>query len=335
MISIHGLTKRFGDFQALAGVELDVPEGTVQGLLGPNGAGKTTTVRVLTTLLAPDSGDVRVAGHSVQTDGHLVRRSLGVSGQYAAVDEKLSGFENLTMVGELYGMRRSDAKARARELLRDFRLDGVSDSQQAGSYSGGMKRRLDLAGAIVARPPVVILDEPTTGLDPRGRRDTWDAIESLATAGTTVLLTTQYLEEADQLADSIAVIDSGAIIAEGTATELKAQAGGAWIDIVLAPGADLGAALAAARRTADDALLDERSRRLTARATGGSDAFRTVLSALADARVEVAEAALRQPTLDEVFLRLTGSPAESLDAADETADADDSAHDPTGEVVSA
>ncbi|ACZ21842.1 daunorubicin resistance ABC transporter ATP-binding subunit [Sanguibacter keddieii DSM 10542] len=322
MISIHGLTKRFGDFQALAGVELEVPEGSVQGLLGPNGAGKTTTVRVLTTLLEPDAGEVTVAGHSVRTAGHLVRRNLGVSGQYAAVDDKLSGFENLTMVGELYGMRRSQAKARARELLRDFRLDDVADSKQAGSYSGGMKRRLDLAGAIVARPPVVILDEPTTGLDPRGRRDTWDAIESLATSGTTVLLTTQYLEEADQLADKIAVIDAGAIIAEGTATELKAQAGGAWIDIVIAPGSDGAAALAAARRTAQDAMLDERSRRLTARATGGSDAFRAVLHALADAQVDVAEAALRQPTLDEVFLRLTGSTATEAGA-----EADSEAHD--------
>jgi len=309
VISIHGLTKRFGDFQALAGVDLEVPEGSVQGLLGPNGAGKTTTVRVLTTLLEPDSGDVRVAGHDVRAQGDLVRRSLGVSGQYAAVDDKLSGFENLTMVGELYGMRRSQAKARARELLRDFRLDDVPDAKRAGSYSGGMKRRLDLAGAIVARPPVVVLDEPTTGLDPRGRRDTWDAIESLATAGTTVLLTTQYLEEADQLADSIAVIDAGAIIAEGTATELKARAGGAWIDIVLAPGADGVVALETARRTAQDAQLDERARRLTARATGGPDAFRTVLGALVDGGVDVAEAALRQPTLDEVFLRLTGSPA--------------------------
>lgn len=322
MISIHGLTKRFGDFQALAGVELEVPEGSVQGLLGPNGAGKTTTVRVLTTLLEPDAGEVTVAGHSVRTAGHLVRRNLGVSGQYAAVDDKLSGFENLTMVGELYGMRRSQAKARARELLRDFRLDDVADSKQAGSYSGGMKRRLDLAGAIVARPPVVILDEPTTGLDPRGRRDTWDAIESLATSGTTVLLTTQYLEEADQLADKIAVIDAGAIIAEGTATELKAQAGGAWIDIVIAPGSDGAAALAAARRTAQDAMLDDRSRRLTARATGGSDAFRAVLHALADAQVDVAEAALRQPTLDEVFLRLTGSTATEAGA-----EADAGAHD--------
>ncbi|PWD49743.1 daunorubicin/doxorubicin resistance ABC transporter ATP-binding protein DrrA [Serinibacter arcticus] len=333
MITIDGLTKRFGDFQALAGVDLTVPEGSVQGLLGPNGAGKTTTVRVLTTLLEPDEGKVLVAGHDVRTQGHEVRRNLGVSGQYAAVDDKLSGYENLTMVGELYGMRRRDARARARELLRDFRLDDVSDSKRAGTYSGGMRRRLDLAGAIVARPPVVILDEPTTGLDPRGRRDTWDAIESLATAGTTVLLTTQYLEEADQLADSIAVIDAGRIIAEGTATELKARAGGAWIDVVLSPGADGERALAAARRIARSARLDERARRITARASGGPEAFRLLLAALADDGVDVAEAALRQPTLDEVFLRLTGSPASENEASDEEAADDGTAGENREEVV--
>ena len=297
MISIRGVRKRFGDHQALDGVDLEVPTGTVQGLLGPNGAGKTTTVRVLTTLLVPDAGEAVVAGHSAITAGHEVRRNLGVSGQYATVDEKLTGFENLTMVGELYGMRRREAKARARELLRDFRLDDVADGKLAGTYSGGMRRRLDLAGAIVARPPVVILDEPTTGLDPRGRRDTWDAIESLASGGTTVLLTTQYLEEADQLADSIAVIDAGRIIAEGTATELKAQAGGGRIDIVLAPHAD----------------LDERSRRLSGPAPAGSETLQAMLQELGRAGVPVAEAALRQPTLDEVFLRLTGTPATTDD----------------------
>ncbi|QCR19551.1 ATP-binding cassette domain-containing protein [Agrococcus sp. SGAir0287] len=323
MISIQGIRKRFGDHQALDGVDLEVPEGSVQGLLGPNGAGKTTTVRVLTTLLDPDEGEAIVAGHSALTQGHEVRRRLGVSGQYAAVDEKLTGFENLTMVGELYGMRRREAKARARELLRDFRLDDVGDTRHAGQYSGGMRRRLDLAGAIVARPPVVILDEPTTGLDPRGRRDTWDAIESLASGGTTVLLTTQYLEEADQLADSIAVIDAGRIIAEGTATELKAQAGGARIDVVLAPGADAAAALAAVRSTGHDAELDERARRLTGAAADGSDGLVSVLHALERADVAVSEAALRQPTLDEVFLRITGQPAtgEPADERDTSTDA--------------
>lgn len=317
MISVHGLTKRLGTTQALAGVELEVAEAKVQGLLGPNGAGKTTTVRVLTTLLDPDQGEVSVAGHSVRTEGHLVRSNLGVSGQYAAVDDKLSGDENLTLVGQLYGMPRREARARSRELLREFGLDGLSDKQLAGTYSGGMRRRLDLAGAIVARPPVVVLDEPTTGLDPRGRRDAWDAIESLATAGTTVLLTTQYLEEADRLADSIAVIDAGRIIAEGTATQLKAEAGGAWIDVVLSPAADGLAGLAAVRGVSRDAALDERARRITARAHDGASGLVTVLGALAAVSVPVAEAALRQPTLDEVFLRLTGSPASSaLEGAD-------------------
>ncbi|GMA31336.1 ABC transporter ATP-binding protein [Litorihabitans aurantiacus] len=323
MIAIRGLTKSFGDFQALAGIDLDVPEGTVQGLLGPNGAGKTTTVRVLTTLLEPDAGEVRVAGHDVRTAGDAVRRNLGVSGQYAAVDDKLTGFENLTMVGELYGMPRRGAKARARELLRDFRLEDVADSRRAGDYSGGMKRRLDLAGAIVARPPVVILDEPTTGLDPRGRRDTWDAVEQLASAGTTVLLTTQYLEEADQLADQIAVIDAGAVIAEGTATELKARAGGAWVDVVLAPGVDGAAALVAARRVVPEAAFDERARRLTAPATDGSAELRALLGALEAAGTAVAEAALRQPTLDEVFLQLTGSPTGGTGSVPDEGDEDD------------
>lgn len=310
MISVRGITKRFGTHQALDGVELEVPEGTVQGLLGPNGAGKTTTVRVLTTLLQPDSGDAFVAGRSVLTEGHAVRQRLGVSGQYAAVDEKLTGFENLTMVGELYGMRRKDAKARARELLREFRLDDVPDDKRAGTYSGGMRRRLDLAGAIVARPPVVILDEPTTGLDPRGRRDTWDAIESLASGGTTVLLTTQYLEEADQLADSIAVIDGGRIIAEGTAAQLKAQTGGARLDIVLAPGSDIDLAVDAVRRVGHEPAIDRRVGRLTVGAGGGSSDLLDVVGALRAVGLETSEAALRQPTLDEVFLQLTGTTAD-------------------------
>lgn len=319
MISIQGIRKRFGDHQALDGVELEVPAGTVQGLLGPNGAGKTTTVRVLSTLLEPDEGDAIVAGRSVRREGHAVRERLGLSGQYAAVDERLTGFENLTMVGELYGMRRRDAKARARELLREFRLDDVAEGKRAGAYSGGMRRRLDLAGAIVARPPVVILDEPTTGLDPRGRRDTWDAVAALTRGGTTVLLTTQYLEEADQLADSIAVIDAGRIIAEGTATSLKAQAGGARLDIVLAEGADATAALGAVRAIAPDATIDERGSRLLASAADGSAGLRAALDRLDIEGVEVVEAAVRQPTLDDVFLRLTGSDAQQLPTADDAA----------------
>ncbi|WP_053351679.1 ATP-binding cassette domain-containing protein [Leucobacter musarum] len=307
MISVRGLSKRFGAFTALDDVNLEVPAGTVHALLGPNGAGKTTTVRVVTTLLEPDAGEVEVAGHSVRRDAHGVRASLGVSGQYAAVDEKLTGAENLTLVGELYGMRRRDAQERAAELLRDFRLDDLPRQKRAGEYSGGMRRRLDLAGAIVARPPVVILDEPTTGLDPRGRRDTWDAVQSLTQAGTTVLLTTQYLEEADQLADRISVIDAGRIVAEGTAHELKLRAGGAAIDLVLASATDGARAAELASRTGLRVGIDERSTRLTASAPRGSSDLAAVLEALASADIEVVEAALRQPTLDEVFLQLTGT----------------------------
>ncbi|MGO2751278.1 MAG: ATP-binding cassette domain-containing protein [Pseudoclavibacter sp.] len=320
MISIRGLRKRFGDFTALDGVDLEIPAGAVHALLGPNGAGKTTTVRVVTTLLDPDEGDVDVAGHSVQHAAQDVRRSIGVSGQYAAVDEKLTGVENLTMVGQLYGMRRRDARARAHELLREFRLDDVPAKKRAGEYSGGMRRRLDLAGAIVARPPVVILDEPTTGLDPRGRRDTWDAIQTLATAGTTVLLTTQYLEEADQLADAISVIDAGRIVAEGTAAELKARAGGAAIDLVLESSSDARQALSLVARTSHDASIDDRGVRITAKAPGGSNDLSAVLTALADAGIGTSEAALRQPTLDEVFLQITGQKPDERTADTQTHD---------------
>ncbi|WP_241487949.1 ATP-binding cassette domain-containing protein [Leucobacter japonicus] len=311
------MSKRFGAFTALDDVNLEVPAGTVHALLGPNGAGKTTTVRVVTTLLEPDAGEVEVAGHSVRRDAHGVRSSLGVSGQYAAVDEKLTGAENLTLVGELYGMRRRDAQARAAELLRDFRLDDLPRQKRAGEYSGGMRRRLDLAGAIVARPPVVILDEPTTGLDPRGRRDTWDAVQSLTQAGTTVLLTTQYLEEADQLADRISVIDAGRIVAEGTAHELKLRAGGAAIDLVLASATDGARAVELASRAGLRVGIDERGTRVTASAPRGSTDLAAVLEALASADIEVVEAALRQPTLDEVFLQLTGTtPAEAASVPD-------------------
>ncbi|PPF44188.1 daunorubicin/doxorubicin resistance ABC transporter ATP-binding protein DrrA [Pseudoclavibacter sp. AY1F1] len=327
MISIRGLRKRFGDFTALDGVDLEIPAGSVHALLGPNGAGKTTTVRVVTTLLDPDEGDVEVAGHSVQHEAQDVRRSIGVSGQYAAVDEKLTGVENLTMVGQLYGMRRRDARARAHELLRDFRLDDLPAKKRAGEYSGGMRRRLDLAGAIVARPPVVILDEPTTGLDPRGRRDTWDAIQTLATAGTTVLLTTQYLEEADQLADAISVIDSGRIVAEGTAAELKARAGGAAIELVLESATDGPRALELVAKTSRDASIDDRGMRITAKAPGGSHDLSSVLAALESGGISTSEAALRQPTLDEVFLQITGQ------RPDEITD-DSQAHDER-EAVSA
>ncbi|UQN29838.1 ATP-binding cassette domain-containing protein [Brachybacterium kimchii] len=306
MIALHGLVKRFGGRTALDGVDLEVPAGTVHGLLGPNGAGKTTIVRVLTTLLSPDAGDALVAGRSVRSHPDDVRRSLGVSGQYAAVDERLTGFENLRMVARLYGMPRRTAVERARGLLADFRLEDVADTLLAGQYSGGMRRRLDLAGAVIARPPVVILDEPTTGLDPRGRRDTWDAVDSLTADGVTVLLTTQYLEEADRLADSISVIDRGRIVAEGSARELKSRAGGSRIDVSCTRVDQVRTARTALSRHGLEADADDRGHRLTLSTEEGVGGLGRVLRALEEAGIDVEEASLRQPTLDEVFLALTG-----------------------------
>jgi ABC-2 type transport system ATP-binding protein len=227
-VEAEGLVKTFGSTRALDGIDLQIPQGTVLGLLGPNGAGKTTAVRILSTLLRPDAGRAQVAGVDVLTDPHGVRGKIGLAGQYAAVDANLTGFENLYMIGRLYGMPRRQARSRARALLTRFRLDEAAE-RTAKTYSGGMRRRLDLAGALVASPEVVMLDEPTTGLDPRGRLDTWEVIAELVADGAGVLLTTQYLEEADHLADTIAVIDRGRVIARGTSDELKAQVGGsAW-----------------------------------------------------------------------------------------------------------
>ena len=232
MIRARGLVKRYKEVEALAGLDLTVPEGTVLALLGPNGAGKTTAVRCLTTLLVPDEGSAEVAGVDVLADPQGVRRRIGLSGQYAAVDEYLTGFENLTMVGRLYGMPKARAQVRARELLERFDLADAAD-RPSKTYSGGMRRRLDLAGALVAEPPVLVLDEPTTGLDVRARQQMWEVIKDLVSSGATLLLTTQYLEEADRLADDIVVIDRGRAIARGTADELKAQSGGSHIEVVL------------------------------------------------------------------------------------------------------
>src|SRR4051812_19432336 len=231
-IATSGLTKSFGDVRALDGVDLEVPQGTILGLLGPNGAGKTTAVRVLTTLLKPDSGTARVAGLDVVKDAAELRQQIGLAGQYAAVDELLTGKENLTMVGRLYGMPRGSARQRATDLLERFELTEAAE-RPAKTYSGGMRRRLDLAAALVAQPPVLFLDEPTTGLDPRSRLSLWETIEDAVAGGTTVLLTTQYLDEADRLADSIAVIDHGRVIAEGTSDDLKARVGGDRLELTL------------------------------------------------------------------------------------------------------
>jgi ABC-2 type transport system ATP-binding protein len=305
-----GLVKTYGSTRALDGVDLEIPAGRVLGLLGPNGAGKTTTVRILTTLLRPDSGRAWVAGHDVLADPEAVRRKIGLSGQYAAVDESLTGYENLYMVGRLYGFSRADAAARSRELLGDFKLEEAA-GRPAKTYSGGMRRRLDLAGALVARPEVVVLDEPTTGLDPRGRLDTWEVIGDLVGDGATVLLTTQYLEEADRLADTIAVIDRGKLIAQGTADELKAQTGGERLELVVAEPSELQLARQVlAEVGSDEPVVDEQSRRVSVLVDTGPKALIEALRRLDTESVGVLDVGLHRPTLDDVFLSLTGHAAE-------------------------
>ena len=314
-IRASGLVKRYGQVTALAGLDLEVQEGTVLGLLGPNGAGKTTAVRVLTTLLEPDEGEAQVAGFDVRHDAQAVRARIGLSGQYAAVDEQLTGFENLDMIGRLYKLGRRRSRERARELLERFRLDDAADRPVKG-YSGGMRRRLDLAGALVAQPPVLFLDEPTTGLDPRSRTDMWDVIRELVRGGATLLLTTQYLEEADLLADEIVVIDTGRAIAQGTADQLKAQVGGERVEVVVASPEQVGPAHGVLAEVAvGDVVVEEHARRLVAPVTGGGSVVVEVLRRLDAAGVEVLDVALRRPTLDDVFLSLTGHAAER-DAAD-------------------
>jgi ABC-2 type transport system ATP-binding protein len=309
-IEAHGLVKRYGDVTALDGVDLRVEEGTVLGLLGPNGAGKTTTVRILSTLLRPDAGTATVAGYDVVRDAQQLRSVIGLSGQYAAVDENLTGRENLYLFGRLYQLPKAVAKARADELLEQFALTAAAH-RVAKTYSGGMRRRLDLASALIGRPRLLFLDEPTTGLDPRSRLGMWDVIRGLVREGTTLLLTTQYLEEADELADVIAVVDSGRIIAEGTADQLKSEVGGERIEVVARHAADVPRALALLTRdTGGEGTVDEHTRRVTVPAEGGAQHLVEVLRALGDAGIEIDDIGLRRPTLDDVFLSLTGHTAE-------------------------
>ena len=314
-IVVEGLVKRFGDVVALNGIDLDVPQGTVLGLLGPNGAGKTTAVRILTTILRPDAGRASVLGFDVCRQPEEIRTRIGLAGQYAAVDENLTGRENLIMVGRLTHQPRAIVPDRAAELLDRFQLSEAGD-RPVKTYSGGMRRRLDLAAALVHRPPVVVLDEPTTGLDPRGRVDLWGVIAELVADGATLLLTTQYLEEADRLADNIAVVDHGKVIAQGTAAELKAQLGSTIVHVDLADPVTADSAKAVLAEVGPTDLSDDGcSVELKV-----ADSGRTLLAAvrkLDDAGIEPVKIAVREPSLDDVFLTLTGRPAEPTDDSEE------------------
>ncbi|MEU3280295.1 ATP-binding cassette domain-containing protein [Streptomyces antibioticus] len=312
-IYAEGLVKTFGDVKALDGVDLDVPEGTVLGLLGPNGAGKTTTVRCLTTLLRPDRGRAQVAGLDVLKHPNEVRRSIGLSGQFAAVDEYLTGRENLQMVGQLYQMKAKAAKARAAELLAQFDLTDAAD-RTTKTYSGGMRRRLDLAAALVVSPPVMFMDEPTTGLDPRNRQLLWDVVKDLVSGGTTLLLTTQYLEEADHLAHDIAVVDHGKVIARGTSDQLKARTGGERVEVVVREREDIATAREVlAGFGKGETTVEEHTRKLTVPVTGGAKLLAEVIRELDVRGIEMDDIGLRRPTLDDVFLSLTGHAAEPDD----------------------
>jgi oleandomycin transport system ATP-binding protein len=309
-IEATGLIKEFGNTKALDGVDLVVPPGRVLGLLGPNGAGKTTAVRILATLLRPDGGQARVCGYDVQRDAHQVRQLVGLTGQYASVDEGLSGTNNLVMIGRLLGIPRAPAKARAAELLDRFDLTDAA-GRPAKTYSGGMRRRLDLAASLVGRPRVLYLDEPTTGLDPRSRTDVWRMVRELVTDGVTVLLTTQYLDEADQMANDIVVIDHGKVIATGTPNELKAKTGGQVLEVApadLARMDDVSAALA--ELTHETPSANENGDRLTVQVADAT-LLPGIVRELDNRGIELAEFTLRKASLDEVFFTLTGSRSQS------------------------
>jgi ABC-2 type transport system ATP-binding protein len=313
-IVAEGLVKiyrsRKSEVRALDGLDLTVGEGTVLGLLGPNGAGKTTTVRILATLLRPDSGHATVAGFDVVRQAQQLRQIIGLSGQYAAVDENLTGRENLWLFGRLYQLSSAEARRRANDLLEQFALDDAAD-RIVKTYSGGMRRRLDLASALTGRPRVLFLDEPTTGLDPRGRLGMWEIIRGLVREGVTLLLTTQYLEEADELAHAIAVVDHGRIIARGTSDELKAQVGGERIEVVVHNRAEIPRAVQVISEAGDgDHAIDEHIRKITVPARGGAQRLMQVVRDLDEAQIAIDDIALRRPTLDDVFLTLTGHAAE-------------------------